>query len=154
VILLRLFLLSRGLLLLSLLSLLPLALVPLIRASESESPESILLLLRSLNRALLHGALSGDGVDLKEGADGEDLLGLLDLLSRGVTFLRSLGFAREQDELALVLVQAGDVLLERLDRGVLTAVVDGDTDGQRELAGDLGLLWMCEQDVWGSEGRR
>jgi hypothetical protein len=38
-------------------------------------------------------------------------------------------------------------LLERLDRGVLTAVVDGDTDGQCELAGDLGLLWMCEQDV-------
>lgn len=138
----RLLLLGRSLVLLGLLSLVPLALVARSGAGVAKSPESVLLLLGGLDLALLLDTLAGHGVDLEEGSNGHDLLGLLDLGSRGVSLLGGLGVAGEQDELALVLVQPGNVLLEGLDGGVLATVIDGDTDGQSKLAGDLGLLWQ------------
>lgn len=142
----RLFLLGSGLLLLSLLPLLPLALVPLVGASDPQGAESVLLLLGGVNGALGDG-LSGDSVDLEEVVDTDDLGGLLDLLSGRVSLLGGLGVAGEDNELAPVLVQPGNVDLQRLDRGVLAAVVDGDTDGQSELAGDTSLLCCVYQQM-------
>ena len=68
------------------------------------------------------------------------LLGGLDVLSRGVALLGRLGLAGEEDELALVSLQALDVGLERLLGQVLAAGVDRDTDGGSELAGNASSL--------------
>lgn len=136
----HLLLLGSSLILAGLLSLVALALVAGVGTGNTEGAESVLLLLGSLDLALLLGTLAGDGVDLEEGSNRSDLLGLLDLGGGGVTLLGGLGVAGEENELALVLVQAGNILLERLDGGVLATVIDGDTDGQSDLAGDLGLL--------------
>lgn len=141
----HLLLLGSSLLLAELLSLVALALVASIGAGDTESAESGLLLLGSLDLALLLGTVAGDGVDLEERSDVPNLLGILDVGSGGVTLLGGLGVAREENELALVLVQTGDILLEGLDGGVAATVIDGDTDGKRELAGDLGLLSNCER---------
>jgi hypothetical protein len=135
----RLFLLGGSFLLLGLLPLLPLALVALVGASDPQSTESALLLLGRVDGALGDSG-SGNAIDLEEGVDTDNLLRLLELLGGRVTLLGGLGLAREHNELALVLVQAGNVLLQGFDRGVLAAVVDGNTDGQSDLAGDLGLL--------------
>jgi hypothetical protein len=135
-----LFLLGGSLLLSETNALLLLSLVALLGTGKTESAESALLLLGGLNLALANDTLCGDGVDLEDGSDLADLLGLLDLLSGRVSLLGGLGVTGEQDELALVLVQAGNVRLEGLDGGVLAAVVDGDTDSKSHLAGDLGLL--------------
>jgi len=140
----HLLLLGGSLLLAELLSLVALALVASVGAGDTESAESRLLLLGGLDLALLLGTVAGNGVDLEERSDGPDLLGLLDVGSGGITLLGGLSVAREENELALVLVQAGDILLERLDGGVLATVIDGDTDSQSELAGDLGLLELLE----------
>jgi hypothetical protein len=55
--------------------------------------------------------------------------GLLDVLLGGVTLPRLLGLDGEEDELGLVLLQALRVELQRLERLVAPAVVDGDADG-------------------------
>lgn len=136
----HLLLLGGSLVLLGLLSLVALALVAGVGAGNTESAESVLLLLGLLDLALLLDTLAGDGVDLEERSNRCDLLGLLDLLGGRVSLLGGLGVAGEEDELALVLVQPGNILLEGLDGGVLATVIDGDTDGESQLAGDLGLL--------------
>jgi len=68
------------------------------------------------------------------------LLGGLGVLGGSLAVLGRLALAREEDEAALVGLQALDVGLEGLLGEVLAARVDGDTDGGRELAGNAGLL--------------
>ena len=68
------------------------------------------------------------------------LLGRFGILGGSLAGLRGLALAREEDEAALVGLQALDVGLEGLLGKVLAARVDGDTDGGRELAGNAGLL--------------
>lgn len=90
------------------------------------------------------GLLDGDLVVDREGlvveADVGALLDGLDLLSAGLTLLGGLGVAGEEDKTLLVGLQTLDVGLEGLLAQVLAAGVDGDTDGGRELAGDVGGL--------------
>lgn len=136
-----LFLLGSSLLLSSLPPLVALALVAGIGAGNTESTEDRLLLLGSLDLALGNGAVGRDRVDLGEGSLGS----LLDLLSGSVALLRGLGVTREDDSLRAVLLQAGNVGLESLDVTVLAAVVDGDTDGGGELAGDTGKLYRSQR---------
>jgi len=125
----RLFFLGSSFLLLSLSPLVPLALVSRIGTGETEGPESVLLLLGSIDGPLFEGTLAGDRVELENAGNGDDLLDILDLLGGSIAFLGGLGLTGEQDEFALVFVQPGDVLLQGLDRRVLAAVVDGDANG-------------------------
>lgn len=48
--------------------------------------------------------------------------------------------AREKDKTGLVVLQPSDIGDERLLRVVVTAVVDGDTDGGGKLLGDASFL--------------
>jgi len=68
------------------------------------------------------------------------LLGGLDVFGRGVTLLRRLGLAGEEDEAGVVGLQALDVGGEGLLGEVLSAGVDCDTDGCSKLARNLGGL--------------
>jgi len=68
------------------------------------------------------------------------LLGDLDVFGRGVTLLRRLGLAGEEDEAGVVGLQALDVGGEGLLGEVLSAGVDCDTDGCSKLARNLGGL--------------
>lgn len=94
----------------------------------------------------------GDGGGVDDGEDGGGrldvggLLGGLDVLGRGVALLGRLGLAREEDELALVSLQALDVGLERLLGEVLAAGVDRDANGGSELAGNASSLG-CVRDL-------
>lgn len=83
---------------------------------------------------------AGGVVDREDRGNTSELLNLGDGLGRGLTRLNLLGVTGPQDQLGLVLAEAGNVGLEGLDAGVAAAVVDWDTDGESELAGDLGLL--------------
>lgn len=67
-------------------------------------------------------------------------LGSCELLLGGVTLLVLSSLAGEEDESGLVGLETIDVDLEGLDRQVLTARVDGDTDGWGKLAWDSSLL--------------
>jgi len=139
----RLFLGSSSVLLLGLRTLLALANQTRLGASVAQ------LAVSSLLAGVVGDLALGDlgGVD-----DGEGLVGLLDVgavagllgglgvLGGSLAVLGRLALAREEDEAALVGLQALDVGLEGLLGKVLAARVDGDTDGGRELAGNAGLL--------------
>lgn len=71
----------------------------------------------------------------------------LDLLGGGLALLGGLEVAGEEDEALLVGLQALNVDLEGLLAEVLAAGVDGDTDGARKLAGDVGLLELGEGET-------
>jgi len=94
-------------------------------------------------------ALGDDGLVL----DGDTLVGvldlsfvttlpdLLDLLSTSVALLGRLGLAWEKDQASLVCLETLDVGGEGLFGEVLSAGIDRDTDGGRQLAWDAsGLL--------------
>ena len=68
------------------------------------------------------------------------LLGGLGVLSGSLAGLGRLALAGEEDEAALVGLQALDVGLEGLLGEVLAAWVDADTDGWGKLAGDASFL--------------
>lgn len=74
----------------------------------------------------------------------------LDLLGAGLALLGGLGVAGEEDEALLVGLQALNVGLEGLLGEVLATGVDGDTDGARKLAGDVGLLQLSEGETTAS----
>lgn len=142
---LRLFLLGLLLLGLGLGALLALADKAGLRAGVTESAVGVLGGGVVGELAGLDGDLVVDGEGLVGELDVLTLLGSLDLLSGGLTLLGGLGVAGEEDEALLVSLQALDVGLKGLLAQVLAAGVDGDTDGARELAGDVGLLeWMSE----------
>merc|ERR1712032_68798 len=69
------------------------------------------------------------------------------LVGGGVSLLCLSGLAWEQDQLALVLFQALDVVLERLEGLVRASVVDGDTDGWGNLDWDAGLLELLVSET-------
>lgn len=71
----------------------------------------------------------------------------LDLLGAGLTLLGGLEVAGEEDEALLVGLQALNVGIEGLLGKVLATGVDGDTDGARKLAGDVGLLELGEGET-------
>lgn len=64
----------------------------------------------------------------------------LELSGRGVASLGLAGLAREDDELALVELQALHIGLERLGRAVLATVVDGNANSAGVERGDAGFL--------------
>merc|ERR1712032_935587 len=70
-----------------------------------------------------------------------------ELVGGGVSLLCLSGLAWEQDQLALVLFQALDVVLERLEGLVRASVVDGDTDGWGNLDWDAGLLELLVSET-------
>lgn len=86
---------------------------------------------------LLEGDVGGG-----DGEGGGDEGGLLDLgqVGLGVALLGGVGLAGQQDQALLVGLKAGDVGSKGLLAEVLAAVVDGDTDGGSQLAGDASLL--------------
>ena len=139
----RLFLSSIGLILLGLSPLLPLANQACLAACVTELPVRRLLAGVVADLALLDGDLVGDWEVLLAVLDLALVCALLcglEVLGGCVARLRRLGLAREEYETLLVLLQAGDVGLERLLAQVLATGVDGDTDGGRQLAGDAGFL--------------
>merc|ERR1719388_489825 len=78
----------------------------------------------------------------------DDLLGrvlrdVLRLSPRGVSLL-CLALPGKDHELALVELQAGDILLKTLRAPVLAAVINRDPDSLRELLRDAGLLELIE----------
>lgn len=96
------------------------------------------------------------GVD--DGEGGVDLLdetltslGSLDVLGGGVELLELTALAGEEDQASLVVLQAGDVVDQRLLGVVGAAVVDGDADGASELLGDTGLLKVAKKREWVSQ---
>lgn len=94
---------------------------------------------------LLGGVGDGEGSTNAGGdtltlAVGETGLDSLDLLSGRVELLELTALAGEEDQAGLVVLQAGDVVDQRLLRVVGAAVVDRDTDGGSELLGDASLL--------------
>lgn len=135
-----LFLLSRVLVVFRLGPLLPLAQVAGISTRNTEFPKHISGLLGIGNGALGEDSAAGGVVDGEGVSNRPELLGLSSDIGCGVTLLDLSDLAGEEDQLRLVLGEAGDVGLEGLDRGVAAAVVDGDSNGESELAGDLGLL--------------
>ena len=100
--------------------------------------------------------LLGDGASLEgpdgEGLDGEERAGVLGgglASSDGSVGLVGLvvllvGVEREEDELGLVLGEAGDVLLHSLNRAVLTTVIYSNADGESLAAVDLGGLELLK----------
>lgn len=69
------------------------------------------------------------------------LCGQLALLGSSLTLAQLLLFVnREQNQFALVLLQALDVLLPRLDRLVLATGVDRDANGARKAGGQTSTL--------------
>lgn len=136
----NLFLLSRVLLIFRLGSLLPLAQVAGISTRNTELPERGSGLLFPGDGALGEDVTARGVVDGEGSSNRPDLLGRGGNIGGGVTLLDLADLAGEEDQLGFVLGKAGDVGLEGLDRGVAAAVVDGDADGESELAGDLGLL--------------
>jgi hypothetical protein len=106
-------------------------------ADVTELPVRVLggLVVGNLALLELDDVLDGQG---REGRLDNVLarLGGLDVLGRSITLLRLAVAAREEDELALVLLEALHVGLEALLGKVLATGVDGDTDGTGELAGN------------------
>lgn len=86
------------------------------------------------------GSVDVGGVALGLALGGEGGLGGVDLLGAGVEFLELAALTGEEDEAGLVLLQAGNILDERLLGVVDAAVVNRDTDGGRELLGDTSFL--------------
>lgn len=135
-----LFLLRRVLLVFRLGPLLPLTQVTGVGTRNTEFPEHISGLLVLGDGALGEDATARGGVDGEDRSNRPELLGPGSNIGGGVALLDLAGLAGEEDQLRLVLGEAGDVGLKGLDRGVAAAVVDGNTDGESEFAGDLGLL--------------
>ena len=134
----RLFLSSLGLGLLPL-ALLAGALAALEGAGQAELPIGAALDgLGDVGLADLAEASGGGG----DGQGGGDEVDLLDggRVGLGVTLLRGVGAAGEDDEALLVGLEALDVDGEGLLAQVLAAAIDGDTDGGSEAAGDTSLL--------------
>ena len=139
----RLFLRGGSLLLLRLGSLLPLADETSLAASVAQRPVCALVRRVVRDLALLDGDLVADGERVLAQLDlaiVTSLLRALHVLGGGLTSLDRLGFAWEEDETAVVGLQALDVGLERLLRKVLTAGIDRDTDGGCQLAWNTGFL--------------
>lgn len=136
----NLFLLRRGLLIFRLGPLLPLTQVTGVGTRNTEFPKHISGLLGVGDGTLGEDATARGGVDGEDRSNRPELLGLGSDIGGGVALLNLTDLAREEDQLRLVLDEAGDVGLKGLDRGVAAAVVDGDADGESEFAGDLGLL--------------
>lgn len=148
----RLFLSSGGLLSLSLGPLFPNADQTSVATSQPQASVSGLLALGHvvaldvrdgvLDSDVLDGEGSVDvgGVALGLALGGEGGLGGVDLLGAGVEFLELAALTGEEDEAGLVLLQAGNILDERLLGVVDAAVVNRDTDGGRELLGDTSFL--------------
>jgi len=126
----------------------PLTSVPGIGTGNTKLAEGVSVLLASLDLALRDTWGSGD--DGEGGVGPDDLLGGLEVLSCGVALLGSLGLAREEDELASVLAEAGNVGLESLDGLVAASVVNRDADAEGEVLGDLGFLELCERETTAS----
>ena len=83
--------------------------------------------------------------DSLDGHDGcRDLLGELNFFRGSVSLLRFLGIAGEQDHFASVDLQSLSVQLERLDRFVASAVIDGNADSGGKSFRDLGSLKMVK----------
>ena len=66
------------------------------------------------------------------------------LISRAVTLLRLTGLLREQHELALILLQSLDVVLERFQTLILPSVVDSDSNSWGNLNRDTSFLQLLE----------
>ena len=98
-------------------------------------------------RVLLH-PLGGERLELGRGGGGghreqgaRQLGGHVQLVQRRVAGLGlRVGATREDDQLRLVLVQALDVVLQRLGRLVAATVVDGNADGAGDLLRDASSL--------------
>lgn len=114
--------------------------VALLSALVAEEPVGILGRLIVGDGALFERNTVVDGQDAGGGRDDVlALLGGLDVLGGSITALGLAIAAGEEDEALLVLLEALDVGLEALLGQVLAAGVNGDTDGDRELAGDASL---------------
>lgn len=105
---------------------------PVLLLVLGESQGSVGGLLWHLNS--LGGGLGG-GLDNREGNGGVDLLTL------------SLGLLVEDDQLGLVLVQAGDVSVEVLLRLVLSSVVNGNAHSSGVLGGQTGGLDLSQSET-------
>jgi hypothetical protein len=109
-----------------------------------------------LGGGVLGDLLLGDNslvVDGESGVGEENVVAVadsLDLLGAGLALLGGLGVAGEEDKALLVGLQALNVGLEGLLGEVLATGVDGDTDGARKLAGDVGLLQLSEGETTAS----
>lgn len=88
------------------------------------------------------------GVSFNLALGGEGLLGSSDIVGRCIELLELAALAWEQDQAALVLLQAGDVGGKRFLGDILAAVVDRDADGDGELAGDAGFLNGCKRLIF------
>lgn len=64
----------------------------------------------------------------------------LDFLWGSIELLVLAAAAGEEDQAGLVGIETGDISGQGFRGGIDTAVVNGDTDGQGELAGDTGFL--------------
>mmetsp|Transcript_20653 Transcript_20653/g.38855 ORF Transcript_20653/g.38855 Transcript_20653/m.38855 type:complete len:237 (-) Transcript_20653:23-733(-) len=121
--------------------------------SEDSEGASVLFLLSNLASLLFDSRLN----DRKNGFEGilVNSLGSLDLLGIGVTGLglASLGtllvvvvFERVHDKLRFVKLKTVDVSLETFLGTVLTAVINGDTDGHGFPLGDASSLQLSKSE--------
>merc|ERR1719420_281834 len=110
------------------------------RAERSLGAEGLLLGRDSASLLLERRLRERD--DLLEGV----LRDILRLGPRGVALLR-LALPRQDHELALVELQAGDVLLKTLRAAVLAAEVDRDANSLRELLRDTRLLELIKGEA-------
>lgn len=99
-----------------------------------------------LGDGLLEGGVGDGEGSTNAGGDtltlavGKSSLDGLDVLGGRVELLELTALAGEEDQAGLVVLEAGDILDQRLLGVVGTAVVDRDTDGGSELLGDASLL--------------
>lgn len=118
-------------------------------ADGTEGVEDALLLVGLGDGGELDLLLSlGNGHKEALGLDGGG--GRLELGGGGVgdlTLLRLVLLAGEQDHLALVLVEAGNVELQLLLAHGGAAVVNGDADGAGKLGGDASLLELDQGEA-------
>merc|ERR1719359_1763309 len=133
-------LLRRGLLSLRALLLLPVEVLVGPRETERILRAEALLLLRDRARLLLQRLL-WERDDLLQRV----LRHVLRLRTRRVALLR-LVLPRQHHQLALVQLQASDVLLQALGAAVLAAVVHADADRASELLGDPSLLELIQRE--------
>lgn len=95
----------------------------------------------------LTGAFSNDGIDDGEGTGNALLGGSSTVGSRAVTLLGGLGLLGEDNQAGHVGGQAGLVQLQGLLGAVAATVVDGNTDGASNLAGDPGSLQLVQGEA-------
>lgn len=121
----------------------------MVGADGSESVVNLLLLVSisdggKLDLMSLADNGHGDAGDLGSGGGG------LELLSGSVVDFTLLGLvlaSGEDDELALVGVESGDVQLELLLAGASSSVINGDSNSSGKGGGDLGTLEFSEGET-------